>query len=816
MFVSVESGESGWSLYVYGNEENRREGATLIKGDLFLGDTICESTDYKSGQYFRIVLSFHQEENVSPEKGREIVQEFMQLILYGYREDEYHLDIVEHTDTDELHYHIRVPKLNMLTGTQLHYHYLSDIKRKDAIHRYLEIKHDLISPFEKRKLIPNPTRRVNQINQWREEHNQKPFNLSNKKGRGEAEERISDYVQEMVMSGFLTTLEEVQAELASMNFAIAKVGHDNGKDFDYITIENDTGKIRLKGDIYGKRFYRHNEEDRTEAIRSGKSIERRESNDRGSLEQAKSELDKANQVRSEFIGKRFKTARERALSSQQTPTSSNSRSSGDRSKDRKEQRGKTDFKSVRNRRRRLHREDEKQDKRRVKDDRIRREAVERIGKLRERTRDRAEEIERVITRVRIQHQDIIERFDREISTELNRVNAAREHRRGEFTHVLKNAYTAKPQDYQSIATTQRSRTAQRATRRGFEKIVQWFADNLQQFKRKVDERSDGIVKRVRGYIKDKATQEIERFKTVINLAEFATSFGYKKDNEKSESNAPVLSNDSGDYIIIGRNSKDSHYLYINPQKDKDSGSIIDFVKNHTHETMEIITHRLKAWIKNPKPQENITVMSAIKDVIEISSIWNKIDVNDVCLARYWGFGNLSMLSKYPNVKYGKDGYFYFKTQDTHGICGVEQWNQNERCLVEGSSRGVFTTGNLCEAESIIIFKNPIEMFSYKELGIPLYNIATVSIMESIDLNIEKSIEDIIKNNLKAKIILAVADDQEGNFIVSKIKEISNTVNGNLDGIIENRPEIKGQSWHDKFIEKRGKGQPNKISGIRLG
>lgn len=766
MFVGVESGDGGWSEYVLLKNGEPRDGATLVQGDTELGDAICRSTDYKTGQYFRLVISFAPEEGVTPERGREIAKEYIGLMMHGYREDEYHVDIVEHTDTERLHYHVRIPKLNLLTQTQLHYHYLSDIKRKDAIHRYLEAKHDLKSPFEERKLRPDPNKRVEQINRWREEHGQKPFDLSKKKGRGEAEERIADYIQEAVIGGYIDNLEEVQAELKGLGFDIVKVGHDNGKDFDYITIENETGKLRLKGDIYGERFYEHNREDRAEAIRSGKSIERRDASDRPSLAEAEKALERENRKRAKFIQDRYAKARERALSNLTPSLTSDRGRDRDRGEGKEKQKRKTGEGSVR-----IKREPDGQNKvlGEVENDRIRTEAIGRIREIRTRTSGRK--------------RDAAERIE-------------------SYT-------TATEADFASITEARREREFRREIEQSFTAVIQAVTDRVQQLKRSFDNRAKSFAEllkeRVVERAKERTMQELNSFKTNINLAEFATAFGYYKDKEKSSLNAPVMRHENGDKVVIGKDKADGHYIYFNPNNDSDNGTIIDFVKNRTSETLGHIRKRLRAWLHNPQPQENIPVKTSTKNALRIANIWSKIKEKKAPLDRHWGVSSMMLkrLQGMRNVKRGDDNSYYFALSNTSGICGIERrTGAGEKHIISGSEKGIFIEGKLKKAKEIIIFESPVDMISYIELNrqkrtADRYYACT---MGSIGDSIENSLKTIFSYNKEAKVIVAVDNDAGGDKIAKKIATILKNIDGSLDRAERQKPTMK--DWNDDLRERK--------------
>lgn len=307
MIVQIGSGSSGWSEYVLRkNGSTLRPGATLIAGDTDLGDAICKTTNYKSGQYIRMVLSFSPEDkHITPEKGRQIVQEFMRLFMHGYRDDEYHKDIVEHTDTDKLHYHIRIPKLNLITGTQLKIYYdKADRHRKQLIVDMLDDKYGLTRAADRRRSYAEKSKAEEErIQRWRAEHGQQPFNFSKKQGRADAQSQMDAAIEELAAAGLVTSQNDVIGFMEEMGLKIEKIGHDQKKDFDYITASDKTGKMRFKGEIYGEQYWKqHQVENRNDAKQ-----------DRERDRSIAKELDRELERRGIYIAQRYQRARERAL-----------------------------------------------------------------------------------------------------------------------------------------------------------------------------------------------------------------------------------------------------------------------------------------------------------------------------------------------------------------------------------------------------------------------------------------------------------------------------------------------------------------------
>jgi 5S rRNA maturation endonuclease (ribonuclease M5) len=293
-------------------------------------------------------------------------------------------------------------------------------------------------------------------------------------------------------------------------------------------------------------------------------------------------------------------------------------------------------------------------------------------------------------------------------------------------------------------------------------------------------------------------QELNKFKTHINLAEFATAFGYYKDKEKSSTNAPVMRTEDGDKIVIGKDRADGHYIYFNPIDESDRGTIIDFVQRRTGETLGYIRKRLRAWMRDPQPQENIPVKASTKDALRIATIWERMPKDEPLALYAFGldYSSVDRMANMKKVKYNREeNAFYFMLSDLQGICGIEKRTvDGEKRIIAGSTKGIFTNGKLQDAPNIYIFESPIDMASHREMG--MHNVAdfTVCTMGSIGESAEKSLEAIFERNRDAKVIIAVDNDAGGDAITSKIATILSRVDGNLDRAGRHKPETK--DWND--------------------
>ena len=806
MTASVDSGFSGWWPYVLLNPDGtpRRE-AELVAGNIELGNSICNSLDYKTGNYFRLVISFDLKE-FSPKskkdrkKARKIVKEYIRKLMHGYRPDEYHVDIVEHADTDHLHYHVRIPKLNLLTGTQLHYHYLSDIERKDLIHSYMAAKYDLIDPATVRGIKPRRTtgEKIEQIVKWRKEHGQKidldKFDLTKKKERDRLQEEVWDHIQTFAQEGLIESLDDVRAELKALGFTVGKSDYDRTKKFHYTAVEKDGRKIRLRGDIYGEEFWRSNAEDRRAALKTGRSISAIRAADRPSLSEIERRLERANKRRAAYLEKRYGKAREQALRRIEQaekapdlpspyrpnprPVDRNIRhvepapspGGGDPRREDRNRAGRDEVDQTPRPAPRQYRKGE------INDDgrRIEKEIIARIGALRTDQERRVASIKRSTERI-----------------------------------VGANVRTLDPAgaDYRAVEAAVRSRQLEKTAGESVIRVLRFVAKRVDYVKRKID-RGNQIVRRyIKKIGKERIMLELEKFKREINLAEFATSFGYVKDRDKSSINAPVMRHpETGDKIVVGRDSKDRHYTYFNPNNDGDSGSIIDFVQRRTGETLGHVRKRLRAWLSSPSPAENIPVKASHKDTARIASIWERLPKDDPRSIRYFGLPPLSTskLAHWKKVKYSaKDGAFYFLLNDVSGIAGIEKRTKEEKHIISGSRKGLFSDGDLSTAERILVFESPIDAISYDELKLTRPGDFIVATMGSVGEVAEEGLRAILSRNKTAEVIVATDNDEGGEKIAEKISSLLVEIERSTDRAKRHAPNEK--DWNDELkVKKRQK------------
>lgn len=320
MKINIKGGGSGSGYGNYVLRENRDlspeefEKIKVLSGDMSFGDEIVNSSNYKDNA-FNIILEFKGK--ISDTKSKQITDDFEELFMHGFEKDEYHFDAVLHQDTDNTHVHIRIPKKNLYTDTTLRLYIDSqDRERLNTMREHLEYKYNLEKMSDNLRLQPQQESEI--IQKWRAERGKNPFDFSKKKGRDKTQNYIANYVVEVHQAGLIEDIEDVKDLLKGLDLDFVKSGHDFKTDTRYLTFENETGKLALRGELFDEQFYKEfTREDRSQQIRDNQSTRRDKQELKRDAREVHEALERGLNQRYKAVTKRYETPRARASSKYQ-------------------------------------------------------------------------------------------------------------------------------------------------------------------------------------------------------------------------------------------------------------------------------------------------------------------------------------------------------------------------------------------------------------------------------------------------------------------------------------------------------------------
>lgn len=225
---------------------------------------------------------------------------------------------------------------------------------------------------------------------------------------------------------------------------------------------------------------------------------------------------------------------------------------------------------------------------------------------------------------------------------------------------------------------------------------------------------------VRGMIKN-CTDELERFKTEINLSEFLAGQGYRLDKGKSCQNYAVMR--QGDEKLVVTRASDGHYVYTDAHNPDDAGSIIDYVQNRTRSNLGQVRKALRPWIGEHEPPKAELWQPVIKkterDYAKVAMGWEKAgDVTDLSYLKSRKLSADTIRAYSANIRQSERGTLMFRHGDGNSrMSGYEYKSDEMYGFSKGGAKGLFVcrTGNPETITRLVITETALDALSYAQI-----------------------------------------------------------------------------------------------------
>ena len=206
----------------------------------------------------------------------------------------------------------------------------------------------------------------------------------------------------------------------------------------------------------------------------------------------------------------------------------------------------------------------------------------------------------------------------------------------------------------------------------------------------------------------KHSEELDQFKSKINLVEYAQNNGYELDRKKSSTNCIVLKDDRGDKILVGLDKTDHHYFYYSLKNETDKGSIIDFIQKRKNLNLGEVRKELRPWLNNnyspnykPTKKPSIKLKPTSKDRYQIVAQFESFaTINNHPYLNQRGVSQDTIND--PRFK----GTIYldhrnnavFPHKDREGVCGYELRNHKFKGFSNGGTKGLWVSNSSSKDE----------------------------------------------------------------------------------------------------------------------
>ena len=290
----------------------------------------------------------------------------------------------------------------------------------------------------------------------------------------------------------------------------------------------------------------------------------------------------------------------------------------------------------------------------------------------------------------------------------------------------------------------------------------------------------------------KRSEELERFKTQIDLVDYAQNNGYQPDKKKSSVNCIVLKDNRGDKILIGLDKTDRHYFYYSLTNNTDKGSIIDFVQKRKNLNLGEVRKELRPWIQQNSVLTNSKVNSKAKNKVNYKNqikltptdknrtqilieIEQQQTINNYSYLNQRGIKKSTLDNpRFQGTIYqDKNNNVIFPHQDREGTCGYEIRNEKFKGFSTGGTKGLWTSRSGSQDRKLVICESPIDCLSYHQLfpDEQTRYFATSGTLSEKQKNLLQSAFQKIHER-GGEIIIATDGDEAGNKLSSQLIKIA--------------------------------------------
>ena len=272
------------------------EEVEVLRGNPRTTEDLAMSLKFKN-TYSSAVIRWHPDDKPTKAQINEVIDAFEEFAFSGLEPDQYDMLVVQHTENNDPHLHIIVPRVELSSGksmniappkynkggTQFH--------EFDHVRDYFNEKYGWVSP----DIEANP-------------ENARTTQLGlNRGSRKKLLMSIDEYVTDLINSGDIRDRETLVNELERGGLIVTN--HENK----YITVIDPTDKkmtkgMRLKGAMYAKDF----QIDKWLARTSERKAEQTQANPQPSVAELATRLRKASEKRAEYNEGRYHQAQPKA------------------------------------------------------------------------------------------------------------------------------------------------------------------------------------------------------------------------------------------------------------------------------------------------------------------------------------------------------------------------------------------------------------------------------------------------------------------------------------------------------------------------
>ena len=314
------------------------------------------------------------------------------------------------------------------------------------------------------------------------------------------------------------------------------------------------------------------------------------------------------------------------------------------------------------------------------------------------------------------------------------------------------------------------------------------------------------------------SDELEHFKSQINLCEYAASVGFLLDRKASSRCSAAMRHSNGDKIVVARNSS-RHWVYFNVHggsggANGDSGTIIDFVQTRRQLSLGEVRKELRPWIGSSgvsafttSPSVPLDLAPVEHDAAKVFGNWinaKRIDTSQPYLVQDRCIPSSILADPIFNDRIRTDrrsNVLFPHWDQTGSLCGFELKNREFTGFAPGGVKGLWCSRPRSDDQVMVLAETAIDALSvaaiYGSERKRFFSTAgQISPMQAACIRSAAA-----RMPANAEIWLAFDNDDGGQKLTQQVSEALAELNDNFRKVVASLPPNFGDDWNDVLRNK---------------
>ncbi|MGH2478375.1 MAG: toprim domain-containing protein, partial [Ktedonobacteraceae bacterium] len=258
-------------------------------------------------------------------------------------------------------------------------------------------------------------------------------------------------------------------------------------------------------------------------------------------------------------------------------------------------------------------------------------------------------------------------------------------------------------------------------------------------------------------------EELEKFKSEINLAELAAAYGYELVRKESCKTSFVMKHPAEvSKIVVATDSKDGHSIFFDVH-NRASGSVVDFVMYQENVNLGYARKILRNYLngERPAPVQLRRPEATSRDQALLFANWQAMRPYQGSYLEERGLNPETIAAFAEHIRTDRRGNTIFRHDNDKGLSGWEAKNTHFSGFSGAGKKALFIRqiGNL-PPDTIVIAESAIDTMSYYQLHPE--NGLYMSFAGSMSQDQEQLLNRIVTRYQESKVIIVTDRDQKGN------------------------------------------------------